>query len=447
LATLATSLRSTRAAAARAVDRVLSDGRTLDRAFEDALDTSWPSRDLAEAKALAYGALRWHHRHRLIIAKLLKRPLRERDAVLEALLSVGLFQLINSRQPAYAVVSASVEASRVLKRGQAAGLINAALRRFERERENLLASVLEKDEGRFAHPQWFIDRVRLNWPAQWQAILNSGLEHPPYWIRVNRQKTPRGDYARRLKNEADIQSSELPGFPDALRLDRALAVTELPGFEQGLVSVQDVASQLAAELLAPEAGMRVLDTCAAPGGKAGHLLERGEGAIDLVAIDVDAARVELVNQNFQRLGQKAIAITADALKPDDWADRESFDRILVDAPCSSTGVIRRHPDIKFLRREKDIPLLAERQFEMLTRLWPLLKPGGRLLYSTCSVLEEENASVIRRFLDLISDAREIYPLAGPVLDTVTNLPGPGYQLLPGTADTDGFYYALMERQA
>jgi 16S rRNA (cytosine967-C5)-methyltransferase len=447
LATLATSLRSTRAAAARAVDRVLSDGRTLDRAFEDALDKSWPSRDLAEAKALAYGALRWHHRHRLIIAKLLKRPLRERDAVLEALLSVGLFQLINSRQPAYAVVSASVEASRVLKRGQAAGLINAALRRFERERENLLASVLEKDEGRFAHPQWFIDRVRLNWPAQWQAILNSGLEHPPYWIRVNRQKTPRGDYARRLKNEADIQSSELPGFPDALRLDRALAVTELPGFEQGLVSVQDVASQLAAELLAPEAGMRVLDTCAAPGGKAGHLLERGEGAIDLVAIDVDAARVELVNQNFQRLGQKAIAITADALKPDDWADRESFDRILVDAPCSSTGVIRRHPDIKFLRREKDIPLLAERQFEMLTRLWPLLKPGGRLLYSTCSVLEEENASVIRRFLDLISDAREIYPLAGPVLDTVTNLPGPGYQLLPGTADTDGFYYALMERQA
>jgi 16S rRNA (cytosine967-C5)-methyltransferase len=447
LATLATSLRSTRAAAARAVDRVLSDGRTLDRAFEDALDTSWPSRDLAEAKALAYGALRWHHRHRLIIAKLLKRPLRERDAVLEALLSVGLFQLINSRQPAYAVVSASVEASRVLKRGQAAGLINAALRRFERERENLLASVLEKDEGRFAHPQWFIDRVRLNWPAQWQAILNSGLEHPPYWIRVNRQKTPREEYARRLKNEADIQSSELPGFPDALRLDRALAVTELPGFEQGLVSVQDVASQLAAELLAPEAGMRVLDTCAAPGGKAGHLLERGKGAIDLVAIDVDAARVELVNQNFQRLGQKAIAITADALKPDDWADRESFDRILVDAPCSSTGVIRRHPDIKFLRREKDIPLLAERQFEMLTRLWPLLKPGGRLLYSTCSVLEEENASVIRRFLDLISDAREIYPLAGPVLDTVTNLPGPGYQLLPGTADTDGFYYALMERQA
>jgi 16S rRNA (cytosine967-C5)-methyltransferase len=438
---------STRAAAAEVVDCVLSGGRTLDHAFADTLGDEWSSRDVAEVKALSYGALRWHHRHRLIIAKLLKRRLRPRDSVLEALLSVGLFQLIHSRQPAYAVVSATVEASRILKRAQAAGLINAALRRFEREREALLTAVLEQEEGRFVHPQWFIDRVRRDWPTQWQAILEADLQHPPLWVRVNAQRTRRDEYALRLQSDVDVESHQLPGFKDGLLLSRAMTVNELPGFVQGLVSIQDAASQLAAELLAPETGMRVLDTCAAPGGKAAHLLERAQGALELVAVDIDAARLELLEQNLRRLGNTARVITADALCPEEWAEKESFDRILVDAPCSATGVIRRHPDIKFLRREKDIPLLAKRQLEMLEGLWPLLKPGGRLLYATCSVLEEENTSVVKKFLTGHPDAMECNPLAGPVLDTVRKLPGPGYQLLPGPADTDGFYYALMARQA
>ncbi len=438
---------STRAAAAEVIDRVLVTGRTLDRAFEEIVDKAWPARDTAQIKAFAYGALRWHHRHRLIIARLLKRRLRARDSVLEALLSVGLFQLTQSRQPSYAAVSATVEASRVLKRAQAAGLINAALRRFEREREELLAIVLEQDEGRFSHPQWFIDRVRRDWPTQWCKILEAGLEHPPFWIRVNGQRTTRDDYAQRLRNELDIELRPLPGFKDGLLLDSALPVTELPGFEQGLVSIQDAASQLAADLLAPEPGMRILDACAAPGGKAGHLLERGRGEVELVAVDVDSARIIMLEQNLLRLGQTARIITADVGRPEDWAGSAPFDRILVDAPCSATGVIRRHPDIKFLRREADIGLLAKRQHEMLKKLWPLLKPGGRLLYATCSVLEEENVAVVKDFLAGHADAREINPLSGAVLDSVLQLPGPGYQLLPGTADTDGFYYALMERRA
>jgi 16S rRNA (cytosine967-C5)-methyltransferase len=438
---------STRAAAAEVVDRVLVAGRTLDRAFEQVVDTTWPARDIGQIKAFAYGALRWHHRHRLIIASLLKRPLRSRDSVLEALLSVGLFQLIHSRHPPYAIVSATVEASRELKRAQAAGLVNAALRRFEREREDLLAAANEHDEGRFSHPQWFIDRVRRDWPTEWRTILEAGLEHPPLWIRVNRQRTGRDDYALRLQSEMNIDPRRLPGFADGLLLDQALTVAELPGFEQGLVSIQDAASQLAVDLLAPEAGMRILDACAAPGGKAGHLLERAQGEAELVAVDIDSARIAMLEENLRRLGQEARVITADVLHAGQWADSAPFDRILVDAPCSATGVIRRHPDIKFLRREGDISLLAVRQQEMLEKLWSLLKPGGRILYATCSVLEDENTAVVKDFLARHPDAREIHPLSGAILDTVVDLPGPGYQLLPGTANTDGFYYALMERQA
>lgn len=438
---------STRAAAASVVDQVLARGRTLDRALAGQINASRPSRDIAQIKALAFGTLRWHHRHRLIIARLLNKPLRAGDTVLEALLSVGLFQLIYPRQPQYAAVAATVEASRELKRGRAAGLINAALRRFQREREELLSSALEQEQGRFAHPQWFIDRLRNDWPAHWQGILESALAHPPLWIRVNSRRISRDDYLRRLRKEADIVAHSLQGFSDALRLDKSLTVTELPGFTEGLVSVQDAASQLAAELLAPEPGMRVLDACAAPGGKTGHLMERARGQIQLVAVEIDRARTRLLQENLQRLGHEVQIITEDALVPDNWWNGELFDRILVDAPCSATGVIRRHPDIKFLRRCEDIPKLAQRQNELLESLWPVVKPGGRILYATCSVLQQENTAVVSDFLGRHSDAIEIKPLRGGVLDTVKILPGPGYQLLPGAADTDGFYYALMQRQA
>jgi len=436
----------TRAAAARVVDGVVTGGRTFDRALRETIDGSMSPRELSQTKALALGALRWHHRHRLIINELLERPLRARDAVLEALLSVGLLQLLHPRQPDYAAVSATVAASRRLNRARAAGLINAALRRFQREREDLIAMAMRSDEGRFAHPQWLIDCLRQDWPTGWQAILEAALAHPPLWIRVHAQRLSRDDYVRRLRDEVDTGTDTLPGLPDALRLDRSLSVNELPGFADGIVSVQDAASQLAADLIAPEPGMRVLDACAAPGGKAGHLLERCRGQLDLVAVDHDADRNAMLEENLARIGYQARIVTADARRPDDWCGGESFDRILIDAPCSATGVIRRHPDIKFLRRADDLSGLANRQRDLLEKLWPLLKPGGRVLYATCSVLRSENSRVISDFLKARSDAREIRPLRGDVLQIVNPDKGPGYQLFPGTADTDGFYYALMERQ-
>jgi len=378
---------------------------------------------------------------------LLQRPLRARDKILESLLSVGLFQLNDARQPEYAAVSATVEASRHLNRSRAAGLINAVLRRFQRERETIMGMVLEQDEGRYSHPQWIIDRLREDWPEYWSEILTAMLEHPPFWIRVNSHKSSRDNYALRLDNELGITAVTLPGFADALRLERPVMVTELPGFADGVVSVQDAASQLAADLLAPQPGMRVLDACAAPGGKATHLLERTRGQLNLVAVDTDPDRNALLQNNFDRLGYGAEVIAADVQSTESWSDGHLFDRILIDAPCSATGVIRRHPDIKFLRRARDIPMLAHRQLDMLNKLWPLLKPGGRLLYATCSLLMEENAGVVSRFLAQQMAAREIRPLQGQVLKMGLDRTNVGYQLLPGPAETDGFYYALMEKTA
>jgi 16S rRNA (cytosine967-C5)-methyltransferase len=430
-----------------AVDLVLRKGHTLERALREVVAAGGSSRDKSQIAALSFGALRWHHRHRLIIAGLLQRPLRARDKILESLLSVGLFQLSDARQPEYAAVSATVEASRHLNKPRAAGLINAALRRFQRERDTIMGMVLEQDEGRYSCPQWFIDRLRKDWPESWSEILTTMLEHPPFWIRVNSQKSSRDEYASRLNDELAVGAITLPGFQDALRLEHPLLVTKLPGFSDGVVSVQDAASQLAADLLAPEKDMRVLDACAAPGGKATHLLERARGRLNLVAVDVDPDRNALLQNNLERLGFSAEVITADVQLTESWSDGDLFDRILIDAPCSATGVIRRHPDIKFLRRAGDIPVLADRQLNMLAKLWPLLKPGGRLLYATCSLLKEENAGVVSRFLSQQTAAREIRPLHGQVLKVGLDRPGLGYQLLPGPSETDGFYYALMEKTA
>jgi len=438
---------NSRAIAALAVDLVLRKGRNLEQALREVVVAGVSARDRSQIAALSFGTLRWHHRHKLIIARLLQRPVRARDKILESLLSVGLFQLSDARQPEYAAVSATVEASRHLHKPRAAGLINAALRRFQRERETIMGEVLEHDEGRYSHPQWIIDRLRKDWPDSWSDIVTKMLEHPPFWIRINSHKDNRDDYASRLTDELGVAAFTLPGFGDALRLERPIAVAELPGFSEGVVSVQDAASQLAADLLEPEPGMHVLDACAAPGGKATHLLERARGQLNFFAVDVNPTRNSLLQDNLDRLGFRAEVITADVQVPESWSDSILFDRILLDAPCSATGVIRRHPDIKFLRRAGDIPVLAERQLNMLKKLWPLLKPGGRLLYATCSLLREENTAVISDFLAQQNGAREIRPLQGRVLEAGLDHTDVGYQLLPGAAETDGFYYALMEKTA
>jgi 16S rRNA (cytosine967-C5)-methyltransferase len=432
-----------RAAAATAVHRVLHDGTTLDRALEAAAVNVPEGRERAQLRALAYGAVRWHCRHQALLSLLLNRPLRARDHILESLLSVGLFELEFGRSPDYATVSTNVAAARRLGRPRAAGLVNAALRRYQRERDTLLANALQQDEARYAHPGWLLRELRKAWPAHWQAVCDINQVEPPMWLRVNRAQTSPADYQQQLA-AAGLQANAAPAFPEALRLTEPVAVDKLPGFAKGRVSVQDAASQLAAHLLDPEPGMRVLDACAAPGGKSVHLLERAGGQLHLQALDVDAERLQRLRQNLTRAGLTAQIITGDALTPDAWWDGEPFDRILVDAPCSATGVIRRHPDIRFLRRVADIAVLAERQREMLAQLWPLLRPGGRLLYATCSVLPAENRDVAGWFLDRTPSAAELRPL-DEQLAGLTAGSGPGYQLLPDLADTDGFYYLVLQK--
>jgi 16S rRNA (cytosine967-C5)-methyltransferase len=431
--------------AAEAVAQVLAGGATIDDALDVAGGRGAPP-DRAQAMALAFGALRWHYRHRLLLKELLERPLPAKERIIEALLSVGLFQLTDARQPDYAVVSATVDATRWLGRPRFAALVNATLRRFLREREPIMARALASDQGRYAHPQWLIDRLRRDWPEDWASVLDAAQAAPPLWLRVNRLRSDVASYQSQLRAETGQEAARAEGLPDALRLARPLPVERIPGFEAGLVTIQDAGSQLAADLLAGEAGMRVLDACAAPGGKATHLLERAGGGIELFALDIDCDRLERVRENLQRLGLAATTLAGDACEPGEWWDGRAFDRILVDAPCSGTGVIRRHPDIKFLRREADIAPLAARQLRILQRLWPTLRPGGLLLYATCSVLREENQAVVDVFLVGQPDARTVAKAQEKAPAWVKRSPGGGLQLLPGPADTDGLYYALMARQ-
>jgi 16S rRNA (cytosine967-C5)-methyltransferase len=436
---------ATRGLAARAVERVIGAGRTLDDALASLDLERLGGSDRAQVKAFAFGALRWHHRHLQLLCQLLNRPLPGREKLLEALLSVGLFQLLDDRQPDYAAVSATVAAARWLGKPKAASLVNATLRRLQRERGALLAQALATDEGRFSHPAWLVHRLRRDWPDAWETVLEAAQRQPPLWLRVNITKGSAADYRARLEQAGVAwQAGDLP---EAVRLSQPVPVAGIPGFAAGEVSVQDLASQLAAPLLAPEAGMRVLDACAAPGGKATHLLEQSAARLDLTALDIDAARLARVRENLDRLGLAAKTVTGDAQRPDAWWDGRPFDRILVDAPCSGTGVIRRHPDIKSLRRESDIAALAARQLALLEALWPLLQPGGRLLYVTCSILKQENSDVIGSFLAGRHDASLAQPGPALVPDWARPQPGGGWQALPGPADTDGLYYALMTRHA
>ncbi|MGI9330921.1 MAG: 16S rRNA (cytosine(967)-C(5))-methyltransferase RsmB [Gammaproteobacteria bacterium] len=432
-----------RAAAATAVHAVLENGATLDRALDSVIDRVSDPRDRAQVRALAYGSVRWHCRHRVLLSLLLNRPLRARDRILESLLSVGLFELEYGRSPGYAAVSASVAAARRLGRPRAAGLINAALRRYQRDRSELLEQALLDETARHAHPAWLLQELRRAWPAHWEAVCAAHQEPPPMWLRVNAMQNSVAAYREKLA-AVGITADAAPAFPQALRLREPVGVERLPDFASGAVSVQDAASQLAAELVAAEPGMRVLDACAAPGGKSLHMLERVGGRLDLHALDVDGERLGRLHENLARAGLSATVLTGDAETPADWWDGEAYDRILIDAPCSATGVIRRHPDIRFLRRASDLPALAQRQEALLDKLWGLLRPGGRLVYATCSLLPAENLAIAQAFLARNTDAEELRLLSGAVLEAMAGAE-PGYQLLSNLADTDGFYYLVLHK--
>jgi len=428
--------------AAEIVDAVVSQGQSLDAAIATNEQRISPN-DRSLLRMLAYGTLRHYWQLQDWIAKLLDRPLKRRDSVVQALLCIGLYQLNDTRIPDHAAVSQTVEAARQLRRPKLAGLINACLRRFQRE--NVAAIAATSEEARLNHPQWLIDMLQHDWPDDWEAILVANNERAPMWLRANVSRNSATEYQERLA-KADISAELLPAVPDSLRLTEARLVDELPGFHDGDASVQDAAAQIAARWLLAKTRGRILDACAAPGGKTGHLLELGGGEIAVTAVERDATRIESIDENLNRIGQSATIIAADASKTKEWWDGRPFDGILLDAPCSATGVIRRHPDIKLLRRASDINALSELQSTLLDALWPLLRPGGYLLYTTCSTLTAENHELIGRFLEGRAEAVEDDVLPNNNIRDLMRRRACGYQVLPATAGLDGFYYACLEKK-
>lgn len=514
---------------------MLREGRSLTEALEQVAGLD-QERDRPLVQELSYGTLRLLPRLRALASQLLNKPLRPEEAALEALILIGLYQLLATRIPPHAAVASTVAATRVLGKDWAAGLVNALLRRFQRERAALLAVAERDEEARWLFPRWLLEGLRQDWPEDWEAIVAASNAQPPQWLRVNRLALDRDAYRARLVAAGAMPTPALvtdpAALPDApahaptaLRLDPPLPMARLPGYAEGLVSIQDLHAQLAAPLLGAQPGERVLDACAAPGGKTAHLLELADGRLDLTALDLDPGRLRQVTANLRRLGLRARVVAGDAAAPpQDWIEipgtgdtdpgfsraggggaggsaashaeadvsgagvsgagaglsiapasnpespvsdgaapessaagaavgepssdasllgtADLFDRILLDAPCSATGVIRRHPDIKWLRRPTDIEALAARQERLLEALWPLLAPGGTLLYVTCSLLAAENEEQVRAFLSRHRDAVEV-----PILADWGQPRARGRQILPSLAGGDSFYFARLRKEA
>ena len=428
------------AAASRVVAAVVHDGRSADAALA-AYERDEQRRAI---NAVALGTLRWYLRHQPAIQSLLARDAASMQPLLGALLQVAVHQLELSRNPRESTVSAAVDAARALDLARAAGVVNAVLRRWLRERA-ALQPLLDRDPATSsAHPAWLAERLLAEWPEDAPAVLAANNAHPPLTLRVNPARGGVTEVLQALA-AAELPARRIDWLPGCVTLERPVAVRRIPGFAEGRVSVQDASAQLAAVLLAPADGERILDACAAPGGKTGALLELAPGA-RVTAADVDPERLAMVDENLVRLGRQAQLVAVDLERPGDWGRDPPFDAILLDAPCSATGVIRRHPDIKLLRRESDIAPLAERQRQILVNCWQRLRPGGRLLYATCSVLAEENARVVGGFLEVERTAREL-GLPAVAANAPLRRCNVGWQLLPGgAADADGFYYALLARE-
>lgn len=388
---------------------------------------------------LSYGTLRFYGQLKRVLEQLLHQPLQ--DERVRCLLLVALYQLQYGKSAPYAVVDHAVRAAQNIN-ARTGGLVNAVLRNFLRKRGALLDAAMQSAEGRYSYPQWWIDAMRAQYGADAEAILLSGNGHPPMMLRVNRRCMTPAEYVTLLARH-DIQASVIA--PDGVLLAHPAPVEKLPGFFDGLASVQDAGAQWAAHLLDVHDGMRVLDACAAPGGKSAHLLELAQ--IDLVALDKDELRLQRVRENLQRLHLRAQVQCGDAAQPETWWDGQPFQRILADVPCSASGVVRRHPDIKWLRRPEDIDGFAQQQQQILVALWRLLARGGKLLYTTCSVFARENQQVINAFLLQQEDARQL-PLPVPATSAAFDLGAMSYlqggQLLPDELH-DGFFYALLHK--
>ena len=402
-------------------------------------------RDRGLANELVNGVLRWRWQLEYFISRLLSKPLKSKDSDVQLILLMALYELIECRTPDYAIINEAVElvkapSGKGAGKKWAASLVNAVLRRFTREKDQLIESI-RQDRVRYSHPDWLLKKIKADWPDKWQQILQANNQRPAFWLRVNQLHSSAVQYQHLLgDNEIDSEVSSLADH--ALKLSHGIDVRTLPGFETGAVSVQDVGAQLAAQLLniGGSEHFRVLDLCAAPGGKTCHLLESHKTINYLLAVELDEQRMQRVSENLQRLKLSAELMVADAREYKEWWSGDKFDRILIDAPCSASGVIRRHPDIKTLRRESDIKQLVKLQSEILLSAWQMLATGGELLYVTCSVFKDENQNQISDFIAHHGDAKEIKIEAdwGEICDY-------GRQLLPGEQDADGFYFCRLKK--
>jgi 16S rRNA (cytosine967-C5)-methyltransferase len=433
----------TLAFAARAVREVRHEGRSADAALEACADRA----DRAAVRAITLGTLRWYLRLEPALVPLLSRPIDELSPQLAALLVTAAHQVEYSRGAPEAQVHLAVDASRIAGEPRSSGMVNAVLRRFVAERARLLGEVDMDPARRHAHPPWLVAALQLAWSERADSILAAGNQHPPMVLRLDPSQMQTVDFLRAWR-AAGREARAVEWNPDAVVLEHPVAVHLLPGFDTAAVSVQDAGAQLAAPLLQARAGMRVLDACAAPGGKTLHIAQRNPDLAELVAADDDARRLERVSENLDRGGRAATLLCADLTSAVPALAPSSFDRVLVDAPCSSTGVIRRHPDIKLLRRSTDIEAFTRNQRRILETSFELLKPGGRLVYVTCSVLPAENDGVVGAFLAGQPSARAAdWPEDAPRPPDLLERPV-GWQLLPGgSAGTDGFYYACLTKNA
>lgn len=428
-----------RVVAAEAIGQVLR-GRSLSTVLPK-YSQKVADNDQSLLKELCFGTLRWYPQLQAIVNHLMSKPIKDKEREIQALLACGIYQLMYMRVADHAAINETVAATVKLKRLWAKGLVNAVLRNFQRQQQQITEQLANAAEFETAHPQWLINRIQKAWPEQAREILTANNLQAPMCLRVNANHCSRDDYLKLLA-EKEIQASKTEHSPVGIWLNSPRDVTELPGFEDGWVSVQDESAQLAASLLDVQPDHVVLDACCAPGGKTCHILESEPKLAALTAIDLEASRLERCKDNLQRLNLQANLIAADVGAIEEWWDNNPFDRILLDAPCSASGVIRRHPDIKLLRKDTDIDNLSKIQTELLEKVWKTLRKGSMLIYATCSVLPQENDQVVAKFLATNNDASVVKIEAdwGKATDF-------GRQIFPSAKGGDGFYYSRLQKNS
>lgn len=434
---------SARALAAKILIEVLQKKRSLNTALSEQLQNYPKSKDRGFIQELCYGVLRWHEQLAATVKLLMAKPLKQADQDILYLLLIGIYQLQHLQTKPHAAIYETAQAARELKKPWAVGLINGVLREWQRQQAVLNEKINRASPDiLYSHPAWLVSEIKQAWPQDWQTILTANNTRPPLTLRVNLLKISREAYLEKL-NQLQIEAKPTHYSQAGIQLLIPQDVTQLPGYAEGEFSVQDEAAQLAADLLEPAPHQCVLDACAAPGGKTAHILETQPKLDFLLALDNDAQRLTRITDNLTRLqllSNKTQLNCADAAQPDTWWDDKLFDRILLDAPCSATGVIRRHPDIKYLRKPEDIKQLNQLQMQLLNALWPLLKSGGIMLYATCSILPQENSLLLQQFMQQHPDTKEISIETRWGIATSV-----GRQVLPGIDNMDGFYYAKLQK--